>query len=91
MKLQPTWKNQNSFKLIYLETITPGTFVWPTKMPDIQYQIQSDLDTWLTEVSSISPTPDIEEEEEEDKIKLHCEKLRLEQLYYNTVVVLCQP
>ena len=64
------------------------TFVWPTNIPDIQYQIKSDLDSWLTEVSNVSPTPGMEEE---DKLKLHCEKLRLEQLYHNTVALLFQP
>ncbi|CAI7676131.1 unnamed protein product [Penicillium palitans] len=64
------------------------TFVWPTNIPDIQHQIKSDLDDWLTEVSKVSPSDDMEVEE---KLKLHCEKLRMEQLYHNTVALLFQP
>lgn len=64
------------------------TFVWPTNIPDIQHQIKSDLDDWLTEVSKVSPSHDMEVEE---KLKLHYEKLRMEQLYHNTVALLFQP
>ncbi|KAJ5336886.1 uncharacterized protein N7506_004908 [Penicillium brevicompactum] len=64
------------------------TFVWPTNIPEIQYQIKSDLDSWLADVSNISASCDMEEEE---KLMLHCEKLRLEQLYHNTVALLFQP
>ncbi|CAG8400646.1 unnamed protein product [Penicillium salamii] len=64
------------------------TFVWPTNISEIQCQIKSDLDDWLTEVSNVSPSPDMEEEE---KLKLHYEKLRMEQLYHNTVALLFQP
>lgn len=63
-------------------------FVWPTNIPEIQYQIKSDLDSWLADVSNISASCDMEEEE---KLMLHCEKLRLEQLYHNTVALLFQP
>ena len=64
------------------------TFVWPTNISEIQCQIKSDLDDWLTDVSNVSPSPNMEEEE---KLKLHYEKLRMEQLYHNTVALLFQP
>ncbi|CAG7922426.1 unnamed protein product [Penicillium olsonii] len=64
------------------------TFVWPTNISEIQCQIKSDLDDWLTDVSNVSPSPNMEDEE---KLKLHYEKLRMEQLYHNTVALLFQP
>ncbi|CAG7921769.1 unnamed protein product [Penicillium olsonii] len=64
------------------------TFVWPTNISEIQCQIKSDLDDWLTDVSNVSPSPNMEDEE---KLKLHYEKLRMKQLYHNTVALLFQP
>lgn len=76
--------------LYHLPNLPTGTrtFVWPTNILEIQQQIKVDLDDWLTEVSNVSASYDMEEEE---KLKLHYEKLRMEQLYHNTVALLFQP
>ncbi|KAK1147518.1 hypothetical protein N8T08_000859 [Aspergillus melleus] len=79
----------SEIKILFYHLPTQSrSFVWPTGLSDIQARIKSDLDCWLSEVSGILPTADMEEDE---ILKLHYEKMRHEQLYHSTVALLFQP